>query len=75
VTRIYTTRASERTKKGAGVNTTKKRLRKLHPKIRCGKGRTTVCKFGKANRPGKKSTVFEIQNGRVTSITIFRVIL
>lgn len=74
VTRIYTTRISERTRKGAGVNTSKRVLRKLHPKIRCAKGPSSFCKFGK-NRPGKKVTVFDLRNGRVSSITIFRVII
>lgn len=74
VTRIYTTRVSERTKKGAGVGTSKRRLRKLHPKIRCAKGPSSFCKFGK-NRPGRKVTVFDLDDGRVSSITIFRVII
>lgn len=75
VTSISTTRVFERTKKGAGVNTPKRLLRKLHPKLRCGKGKTTLCEFGNKKRAFGKVTTFDVRDGRVFSITVWRVIV
>lgn len=74
VTRIYTARIFERTKKGAGIGTPKWKLRKLHPKLKCGEGRSTTCRFGKGKRVGSKVTVFELRDGRVQSVTIVRIL-
>ena len=75
VTRIYTTRVFERTKKGAGVGTPKRLLRKLHPKLKCRKGPSSSCQFGNGRRVGSKLTVFQLRDGRVESITILRILL
>ncbi len=72
VTAVRTTRVFERTRRGAGIGTPKRLLRKLHPKIRCGKGKTTLCHFGKPNRGGAKATTFELENGRVVEISVWR---
>ena len=74
VTAVRTTRRFERTARGAGVGTPKKLLRKLHPKIRCGKGKSTICQLGRPNRIGAKATTFELERGRVVSIAVHRVL-
>ncbi len=75
VTAVRTTRVFERTRKGAGVGTPKALLRKLHPKIRCGKGAWTICSMGRPRKGGAKATSFELQSGRVTEISVYRVVV
>lgn len=72
VTKITTTRVFERTKKGVGVGTPKRLVRKLHPAFRCGKGKTTTCRLSRNTKKVSKGTWFEIANGRVASITMWR---
>ena len=75
VTTITTSRLFERTKKGAGVGTPKWLLRKLHPKLRCGKGRTTSCTLERTTRKVAKGTSFNLEDGRVASITLWRFVV
>ena len=72
VTRIVTTRVWERTKKGAGIHTRKGLLRKLHPKLRCAKGKTSKCRFGNPKKGQGRLTTFDLEDGVVTSVTISR---
>ena len=72
VTTIRTSRLFERTKKGAGVGTPKRLLRKLHPKLRCTRGKNATCSMTRTTKRVSKGTTFDLEDGRVTTITVWR---
>jgi hypothetical protein len=69
---VSTTSRRERTRAGVGVGSTEGALRRRVPGVRCGdKAAVRFCRVGSI-RPGRRSTTFHIDAGRVITITVAR---
>lgn len=67
---ITTTRSSERTASGVGVDSTEAQVRRSYPSVTCGpSGGFRRCRLGSGN-PGTRATDFLLGHGRVLQITI-----
>jgi hypothetical protein len=74
VTGVSLTGKGDRTKKGAGVGTTEKRLKQLHPGLKCETiVGTRSCHTGSFT-PGQIVTDFQIRKGKVVRVSVGRVI-
>ena len=70
VVEITTTRSSERTASGVGVDSTEAQVRRSYPSVTCGPaGGFRRCRLGSGN-PGTRATDFLLGRGRVLQITI-----
>ena len=70
---IVSTRSRhERTSRGIGPGSTVGALRRRVPDARCGeKAGVSFCRIGSI-RPGRRSTTFQIEGGRVVTVTVAR---
>jgi len=75
VTAVSTTGLGDRTARGVGVGSTGQAVRQRVPGVTCEPvpGGRRFCQTGEG-RPGQRITAFFIRNGRVTSVTVGRVI-
>jgi len=75
VTAVSTTGLGDRTARGVGVGSTGRAVRNRVPGVTCEPvpGGRRICQTGTGN-PGQRITAFFIRNGRVTSVTVGRVI-
>ncbi len=75
VTAVSTTGLGDRTARGVGVGSTGRAVRQKVPGVTCEAfaGGRRICQTGEG-RPGQRITAFFIRNGRVTSVTVGRVI-
>ena len=70
VVEISTTRSSERTASGVGVDSTEAAVRRSYPSVVCGPaGGFRRCRLG-SGKPGTRATDFLLGRGRVLQITI-----
>jgi hypothetical protein len=70
VVEITTTRSSERTASGVGVDSTEAQVRRSYPSVTCGPADGfRRCRLGSGN-PGTRATDFLLGRGRVLQITI-----
>ena len=70
VTEITTTRSTERTASGIGVDSTETAVRRAYPSVVCGQaGGFRRCRLG-TGKPGSRATDFVMGRGRVLQITI-----
>lgn len=70
VTEITTTRSTERTASGVGVDSTEAAVRRAYPSVVCGPaGGFRRCRLG-SGKPGSRATDFLLGRGRVLQITI-----
>ncbi len=74
VTAVYTTGRGDRTTRGIGVGSSERALRQKHSGLRCATFEGfRSCHTGQGN-PGEVITDFAIRKGRITRITVGRVI-
>jgi hypothetical protein len=67
---ITTTRSTERTASGIGVDSTESAVRRAYPSVVCGSsGGFRRCRLG-SGKPGTRATDFMLGHGRVLQITI-----
>jgi hypothetical protein len=67
---ITTTRSTERTSSGIGVDSTEAAVRRAYPTVTCAPlGGFRVCRIG-SGRPDTRATDFMIGHGRVLQVTI-----
>ena len=70
VVEITTTRSSERTASGVGVDSTEAQVRRSYPSVTCGpSGGFRRCRLG-SGKPGTRATDFLLGHGRVLQISI-----
>jgi hypothetical protein len=70
VVEITTTRSSERTASGVGVDSTEADVRRSYPSVVCGpSGGFRRCRLG-SGKPGTRATDFLLGRGRVLQVTI-----
>ena len=69
---VSTRNTRERTQAGIGVGSAASDVRRRVPRARCGtKAGVQFCRIGSVG-PGRRSTTFQILQGRVVTITIAR---
>ncbi len=75
VSAVSTTGLGDRTRRGVGVGSTGRAVRRKVPGVTCEAfaGGRRICQTGRG-LPGQRITAFFIRNGRVTSVTVGRVI-
>lgn len=70
VTEVTTTRSTERTASGIGVDSTEADVRRVYPSVVCApSGGFRRCRLG-SGAPGTRATDFLIGHGRVLQITV-----
>jgi hypothetical protein len=70
VVEISTTRSSERTASGVGVDSTESAVRRAYPSVVCGpSGGFRRCRLG-SGKPGTRATDFLLGRGRVLQISV-----
>jgi hypothetical protein len=72
VTEVTTTRSTERTASGIGVDSSEATVRAAYPSVVCGpSGGFRRCRLGGA-KPGGRATDFMLGHGRVVQVTVQR---
>ena len=72
VTEVTTTRSTERTASGVGVDSSEAAVRAAYPSVVCGpSGGFRRCRLG-TGKPGGRATDFMLGHGRVVQITVQR---
>ena len=67
---ITTTRSTERTASGVGVDSTEAAVRRAYPAVACGPmGGFRVCRLG-SGKPDTRATDFTIGHGRVLQVSV-----
>ncbi len=71
VTSLKTESRLERTKRGTGVGSTKRKIKRTHRKARCTKGKFGSCTIGpRKPKAGQTVTKFTFRDGRVAVVEI-----